>query len=341
MIRYLNLSRFEDQLFGKDTPPQTHGYPRQAFVRALLLKQIMDLDYRELALFLRHYPAYRRACGFESGPVPHFTSFSKFFQKLDPDVMEEIVLTYTRKVLRKLKVPAKLLAIDSTLLRASCNSFDKKADPDARTGKSSTKGWYFGYKLHLVVDAHTELPVSWTVTPGNRYDGHEFLPLLRKSMRVVPRRPRAILADKGYDAGYNYAGAVDECGTIPIIDIRRQRRRRSGRQLSLDLFLSGKKVYQQNKTLNGRPMTKEQMLRHHPPIPRESPEWKTYRPFRMAVERVISRLKGWFGLERLWARTLKRVRKIIALTLLAWMGSALYLTRRGRPGLVRSFPYVL
>ena len=88
-------------------------------------------------------------------------------------------------------------------------------------------------------------------------------------------------------------------------------------------------------------MTKEQMLRHHPPIPRESPEWKTYRPFRMAVERVISRLKGWFGLERLWARTLKRVRKIIALTLLAWMGSALYLTRRGRPGLVRSFPYVL
>ena len=298
MIKYLKLSRFEDQLFGKGTASQTHGYPRQAYVRGLLLKQILELTFRELVLLLKHYRAYRRACGFGAGPLPHFTSFSKVFQKLDPAILDEIVLMYARKIFRKLKVPLKLLAVDSTLLRASCNSFTKKAGLDARTGKSSTKGWFFGYKLHLVVDAHTELPVSWTVTPGNRYDGHEFLPLLRKSVKIAPRRPRAILADKGYDAGYNYLGAVEEFDITPLIDIRRQRRRASGRQLSLDLFLGGAMIHEPPLPPRERSMPRDQLLRHHPPIPRGSPEWNAQRPFRLAVERAISRLKGWFGLER-------------------------------------------
>ena len=182
---------------------------------------------------------------------------------------------------------------------------------------------------------------SWTVTPGNRYDGHEFLPLVRNVVRVTRQRPRAVIADKGNDAGYNYPGVVEEFGSVPIIDIRRQRRRPAGHQLTLDLFLGGKSPRKSNQRRSDRPLSKEQQLRYHPPIPRKSTQWRAYRTLRLSVERVISRLKDWFGLEKLWVRTLDKVRKVVALALLTWLVSALYLIRRDRPGLVRSFPYVL
>ena len=143
LLKYLNLSQYENRLFGANTPPQTHGYPRQAYVRALILKLVLDVDYRELAHFLTRYRGYRNACGFPSGPIPHFTRFSKFFQKLDADVLDEIVIGFIRKVFRKFKGPSKELAVDSSLLRAFSNSFKKIADPDARTGKSATKGRSF------------------------------------------------------------------------------------------------------------------------------------------------------------------------------------------------------
>lgn len=341
MIKYLNLSRFEKRLFGDQTPPQTHGYPRQAYVRALLVKIILGFGYRDLVAFLSRYRGYKRVCGFGAGPLPHYTRFSAFLQKLDAEMLEEIVQVFIKRVLRQRKIPAKVLAVDSTLLRADCNSFTKKADPDVRTGRSSTKGWFHGYKLHLTVDAQEEMLLGWTVTPGNRYDGHEFLPLVRNAVRVTRQRPRAVIADKGNDAGYNYVGVVEEFGGVPVIDMRRQRRRPSGRQLTLDLFLGGNRPRNPKQQRSGRPLTKEQQMRQYPPIPRKSPQWRVYRTLRLSVERVISRLKDWFGLEQLWVRTLNRVRKVVALALLAWLVSALYLIRRNRPGLVRSFPYVL
>ena len=90
MIKYLNLSRFEKRLFGDQTPPQTHGYPRQAYVRALLVKIILGFGYRDLVAFLSRYRGYKRACGFGAGPLPHFTRFSAFFQKFDAEILENL-----------------------------------------------------------------------------------------------------------------------------------------------------------------------------------------------------------------------------------------------------------
>ena len=40
--------------------------------------------------------------------------------------------------------------------------------------------YWFGYKLHLVIDALYELPVAFMLTPANESDTLQMKPLLKK-----------------------------------------------------------------------------------------------------------------------------------------------------------------
>jgi hypothetical protein len=340
LIKHLNLSKYTSRLLGLDSPPHPDHYPKSAYLKALFLKCFLQLTYRRLETFLRRYPSYATACGFRRGQIPHYSRFAKFFTKLDASIVEEISVDVTRRLIRRLKIPCKILGVDSTGIRADANSFTKRGDRDAKVGKSSTKGFFYGYKLHLVVDGPTDLPIAWDVTPGNVYDGHRLLPLVRNAVRISRKRPTATIADKGYDAGYNYVGIVEEWGAVPIIAIRRWRGARSGRQTTLEEFGLVRGGRRRTRRVRRR-RSQEQLLRHNPPISRDSPEWKTLTKFRASVERAISRLKAIFGLARVRVRGLARVKKYVSLCLIGLIESALYLSKRKRPGLARSFPYVV
>jgi len=73
-------------------------------------------------------------------------------------------------------------AIDSTHLWACSSKFGKKktcsckgrcrcprdySDLDARWGAKSKDYLFFGYKVHLIVDAKSQLPLDVKVTPAN------------------------------------------------------------------------------------------------------------------------------------------------------------------------------
>lgn len=339
-IKHLKVSKYTSRLPGQSRSAHRGGYPKFAYLKALLLKAFLQLTYRDLEAFLRRYPSYATACGFHRGHIPHYFRFAKFFTNLDPSLVEDISVDVTRKVIRRLRMPCKFLGVDSTGVRAYVNSFSKKGDPDAKVGRSSVKGFFYGYKIHLVVDGQTDLPVAFEVTAGNVYDGHRLLPLLRKAVKITRKRPKAAIADKGYDAGYNYMGVVDEFGAAPIISIRGRRRVVLGRQTTLTDFFPQKRGKRRKKGKR-RTKTQEQLLRHCPPIARGSPEWKFLAKFRASAERAISRLKAIFGLERVRVRGLERVKKHISLCVIGLLESALYLCKRGRPRLARSFPYVV
>ena len=340
LIKHLNFSKYATRLPGQDSPTPRAGYPKLAYLKALLLKTFLQLTYRDLEAFLRRYPSYATACGFRRAQIPHYSRFAKFFTRLDPFLVEDISIDVTHKLIRRLRMPCQVLGGDSSSSRAYANSFTKKGDPDAAVGKSSVKGFFYGYKLHLVVDGQTDLPVAFEVTAGNVYDGHRLLPLLRKAVTSTRKRPEAVIADKGYDAGYNYVGVVEEFMAAPVIAIRGRRRRMVGRQTTLEAFFPQRRGKRQKKRRR-RTQTQEQLLRQNPPIARGSWEWKFLTRFRASAERAVSRLKAIFGLERLRVRGLARVRKHVGLCIIGLLESALYLAKRGRPGLARSFPYVV
>jgi transposase len=91
----------------------------------------------------------------------------------------------------------------------------------AKTGPSPVDRGRAGSKHHLLVDGGG-IPLAWTLTGGNRNDVTQLVELLE---RVPPvrgragrprRRPKALIADRGYDHD-KYRRLVRQLGVKPII----------------------------------------------------------------------------------------------------------------------------
>jgi IS5 family transposase len=338
LLQNLDCSAFRSLLPRGACPAETLYYPPESLLRALLLRQLLNLSYRDLEQFFLVHPLYAEACGFPSGYIPDASYYCKFFTQLTAEVLQAIAVSLLYQLCHYLNLSCSVIAVDSSAFRAWANSFSKRADPAARTGKSSTKGWFFGYKLHLVVDVLTELPVAIILTPGNRYDGHYFTSLLQQTQSNLITDIQVVLADKGYDAGYNYLTVVEDLGALPLIPKRGAAPSVETSQLTLDSFFQ---LPRANSSVEALPSRKqrEKIYRTSPPLPRTDPLWKRLLPVRLAVERVISRFKAFFCPEQLRVTGIKRV---TTWCLVGWVGllaSALFCCQRQRLDLVRSFPF--
>jgi hypothetical protein len=115
------------------------------------------------------------------------------------------------------------------------NIEDGRRDLDADWGKKEYRGnhkdgtpWekivkWFGYKLHLLVDAKYELPLAFKVTKASVADGPELMPLVEQheeKHKEAASRADELSADKGYDSKENNEKLYDDHGIKPVIDNR-------------------------------------------------------------------------------------------------------------------------
>ena len=107
-----------------------------------------------------------------------------------------------------------IVAIDSTLLKAKGSVWHKSSmengivprsgiDTDARWGFSHTKGWIFGYKLHMISSTgSTIVPLAADFTTGNIQDNQMYNPMT-SSMTTTTTIPEEkicyMIGDSGYD----------------------------------------------------------------------------------------------------------------------------------------------
>jgi len=104
------------------------------------------------------------------------------------------------------------LAVDSTPIPV------RETDLDAQKGYG-TRGWFYGYKLHILASCETKLPLRAVLTRGNRHDA-KLLPRLLKTQSHTPGR--YLLADAGYDSEENIA-TIWESGAAPLVQLNRRR----------------------------------------------------------------------------------------------------------------------
>jgi hypothetical protein len=112
---------------------------------------------------------------------------------------------------------------------------DGRRDTDADFGRKTKHGqhddgtaWekvtkWFGYKLHLVVDAEYELPVAYEVTKasaGEAPQAHRLLDRLKERHPALLEACEAWTADKGYDDGKMIRRLWDGHEILPVIDIK-------------------------------------------------------------------------------------------------------------------------
>ena len=185
----------------------------------------------------------RALCGF-AGLPPSAWAFSRFFHRLlgHLDAFDTLFDELVEQLRELLPDFGQRLALDSKALpsfathRPKRQEADGRRDTDADYGIKSYRGthpdgraWetikrWFGYKIHLLVDATYELPVAWTLTKASTADiteAPQLLTQLKTRHPLVLQAARLLTADRGYDGAAFLTACWDDYHIKPIIDIRK------------------------------------------------------------------------------------------------------------------------
>jgi hypothetical protein len=189
----------------------------------------------------------REVCGFRhlsiNDGVPPAWVYTRFLAKLikAPERIEALFTSLVEALCRELPDFCENLAIDGKAIASLASTKnenqekDGRRDLDADYGKKVYRGkhkdgtpWekvvsWFGYRLHIVVDAKYELPVGYAVTKASNSEvkeAHLLIDRMAQNTPVVLERAKYLTGDKGYDDTKLISKLWDEYSIKPVIDIR-------------------------------------------------------------------------------------------------------------------------
>jgi len=372
--RLLQRLDAERGLSGRDDYPNRSLWHCLVAFGCLGVKEATEgLRYLELSSELR------RLCGMQSKKdIPSKHAFYRFEKRLlkHLDLLEEMFATLVRQLSVRLPGFGQRLATDSTKVHSLANGKKAAADLDAswkkyehvyldeegKARKSAVK--WFGYKLHLLVDAVYELPIAAHLSTAKDNDSTHFPGLWRKAQGNLPGLKEVAQSnalDKGYDET-NVHQLLWADGVAPIIPLRNLTEEENkvllpqnqqvcprGEALRFDGFESARNALRFDRPKNcpkvcgrgycelsagcrqklSRVRIEAETLRHLGPVPRDSKKFQRLYRGRTAVERVNSRLKEHWGLDCMRRRGLGRVKIWAMLSLLCMNAFAVTMAEKG------------
>jgi hypothetical protein len=170
------------------------------------LHEFLEMDYP-------YNKRIMKACGLAQ--VPDRRTFDRRLRSISTDIKERIA-AMANLFLSERMIDPYIVAIDSTLLKAKGPIWHKSSmnkgivprsgiDTDARWGFSHTKGWIFGYKLHLISSTGssssttTVVPLAADFTTANVQDNQLYNPMTASSSSSVSTETCFMIGDSGYD----------------------------------------------------------------------------------------------------------------------------------------------
>ena len=222
MFAKLDLSAIREYNAGRGST----GYSRHAMLKALIVYACEG--YRSIPQLIKELQAKpyfaKYILGFKSS-IPNSSQFYRFLNAFNPEHVRRL-LTQVNKKRYGNNLP-KLVAIDSKPIKANTkhnnpktfrrNLSDKNDKPkrnesatlcyfsksnDEKNGKE-TKVFFWGYRIHLIVDANNDNPLMYQLEPNNRKDHCVAKDMYRKLIDHFPELYKSNLsqlADKSYYA---------------------------------------------------------------------------------------------------------------------------------------------
>jgi hypothetical protein len=199
---------------------------------------------------LRRNAQLRDVCGLELGKglaaVPPSYAYSRFLKNLiqHQPLVQSMFENLVDEIEEELPDLGGVMAVDGKALDSHARGRKKDQEPkppdgrrdtDADWGVKSYKGekedgsaWetvksWFGYKLHLLVDARYELPLAFKLTkasPGEAPIAHQLVDHLERRHPELLKACETLDADRGYDDGKLISKLWDRHEIKPVIDIR-------------------------------------------------------------------------------------------------------------------------
>ena len=173
-------------------------YPVTACFFALVLMHLMNMPSETmLASYLSVHKDVAEACGFNQGfkrrrGTPSQSALNRFKRRVGVEGFERLFEELTRCLMKAGVAKGRWVVVDSSAVNAYFHH-----DPDARWGYTDVDKPFFGYKLHILVDSKSELPIAFRVTAGNVHDSQEYLKLLDDLEEAKPKRA---YGDAAYDS---------------------------------------------------------------------------------------------------------------------------------------------
>jgi IS5 family transposase len=300
--------------FHQEGPGRTPRNPLGVF-KAHLAKRYLGLrGIRELERRLWNDPRLRHICDIEDDEPAYGRSvLSRFPGKVGIERLQSII-DHLLKGLKGAKlVKGKNVAMDASFIKAY-SSIDMKnrlgrSDPDARIGRGG-KGYGLGYNLHLSVDADSELPIAFKVTPANIRDIEVAPELLKATRRELPRGIEHTMADRGYSSD-GFRKEVRRRSMEPIIPYRSNQHRGERGLLRIDKY-----------------------FKTHGPT-----RLKRLYKKRNAVERVFSRMKEQLSLGNHKVRGLVKITLHVQLCIIGMLLNAQAAINNQKRGKILSIAY--
>jgi len=155
-----------------------------------------------------------------------------FKQIVEQGLAERFSFDLVEKCTKEGLIDGSTIAIDSTAIDA----YEKK-QPKKNCKNSENATWgakfdsfkdkltWFSYKLHLAVDAKSELSVALEVTSAHVNDGDTLIPLVRNGLsQTYLNKLKYVLADAGYDQKKNYEYCLEaNIQAIIPLNLRREK----------------------------------------------------------------------------------------------------------------------
>jgi len=175
-----------------DGPGRPVVYDPERDLRALMLRQLLQIPYvKDLVRLLMRSRYFRAVCGYK-GKVPTEAHFSQMKRRIKKDGFKAIE-GYLCEEANRLRSRYPMLALG--LIQAAClDGTDLKAwssrdpkdntrglgDPEARLGRGP-EGFYLGYRSLLLVDMEG-LPLGHVEAPANVNEKELVEPLLNEAL---------------------------------------------------------------------------------------------------------------------------------------------------------------
>lgn len=322
------------------------GYSTRTMMGVVLTKSLYGVsEWTRTLDLVRDHAGLRAAIGcVDDQDVPSKDAMYRFNKKLRrcEGQLQECIDAVLTALHEKNPEMGRDIAIDGSSIPAYANGQrfksnggkerkpEEYSDPDASWGHRSAvstraAGSFYGYKIHMAVDAVTDLPLAWEISTGKDQEARFTLPLLDE---VVERgfSVRTAAMDKGYDISPIYDGC-EERGVRPIIPLKETGAVKKGDHkpphCKHGTWQFAGADYSRKATKWRCPEGKcspasvwKKADRLFPLIPRYTKRWKALRCGRASVEREFGRLKNEWGLTPLRVRRIERVKLHADLTIL-------------------------
>jgi Transposase DDE domain len=190
-------------------------YSPTVILRCFIVRIWFRLDsnralHEYLAMDLSYNKKVMKVCGLSR--IPNRRTFDRRLATISNDIKNRVT-TMGELFVRDKIIDPSVLSTDSTLIKAKGHLWHKSSmkkkvvprsgiDTDARWGFSHTKGWVFGYKLHMVASTGSiTVPLSADFTTANIPDNQMYSILTARSSLPVTiiKKTLYMSADPGYD----------------------------------------------------------------------------------------------------------------------------------------------